>query len=368
MEGKIQSVRPTIRLLVLGFLIALLPSCSYLTQKIRPMESAVFNLPHQITLCDEPIPLASPGVREKLDREFTIAVLDRPQTILWIKRTGRYFPYLEKKLAEEGLPDDLKYLAVAESALLPRIRSNKGAAGLWQLMARTGREYGLRKDKMIDERLDPDRATDAALNYIKDLRDTFGSWSLVLAAYNCGENRLKREIRKQKVNDFYSLNLPSETERFIYRITAIKIILENPQQQGYYLTKDQMYQPLEYETVQVRIHKQLHLTDMASALGTDYRVLKELNPHILKHWLPTGQYAIKVPPGTGIRVAAFLQELDQSSSSGSVQAADGHYIVRPGDTLSHIALRTGVSVTILKKLNDIKGSLVRVGQRLQLAP
>ena len=113
MERKIHSLRPTARLLLLGFFIALLPSCSYFTEKIRPTDAAGFNLPHQITLCDEPIPLASPGVREKLDREFTIAVWDRPQAILWIKRTGRYFPYLEKKLAEEGLPDDLKYLAVA---------------------------------------------------------------------------------------------------------------------------------------------------------------------------------------------------------------------------------------------------------------
>jgi len=256
MEAKSHSMRLAAFGLLLGFLIALLPSCAYFSLKTKHLDSARVNLPQSITLCDELIPLDSPSVWEKLDREFTIAVWERPQVILWFKRAGRYFPYLEKELAEEGLPEDLKYLAVAESALITGIRSSKGAVGLWQLMAPTGREYGLRKSQMIDERLDFERATDAALNYIKHLRDTFGSWTMVLAAYNCGEYHLKREISKQKVDDFYSLNLPSETERFIFRITAIKIIMENPQRYGYHLEEEQIYQPLEYDAVQVKIDKQ----------------------------------------------------------------------------------------------------------------
>lgn len=362
------SAAPTSRIIFLGLLIALLPSCASLGLSTRNIDSARLNPPHSITLCNEAIPLESPIVWEKLDREFTIAAWDRPQVILWLKRAGRYFPYIEQKLAEEGLPDDLKYLAVAESALLATIRSSKGASGLWQLMARTGRHYGLRKNRLIDERLDFERATDAALIYIKHLRDTFDSWTLVLAAYNCGEYHLKREMKKQKVDDFYSLNLPSETERFIFRITAIKIIMENPQLYGYRLAKDQIYQPLNYDTVEVRVDKQSHLTDMASALGTDYRVLKGLNPHILSHQLPTGQYALRVPPGAGERVAAFLQNNDGGGSVGIVEVSKGHYIVRPGDTLSHIARRTGVPIAILKRLNGINGSLVRAGERLQLAP
>ena len=369
MRGKFHpAAAPTSRLLLLSFLVALLPSCASLTLTSRPTDSARVNPPHSITLCNEPIPLEDPIVWERLDREFTIAVWDRPQVTLWLKRTGRYFPYIEQRLAEEGLPGDLKYLAVAESALLPTIRSNKGASGLWQLMPRTGRHYGLRKNRLIDERLDFERATDAALNYIKHLRDSFDSWSLVLAAYNCGEYHLKREMKKQRVNDFYSLNLPSETERFIFRITAIKIIMENPQLYGYRLAKKQMYQPLDYDTVEVRVDKRSHLTDMAAALGTDYRVLKELNPHILRHQLPTGEYALRVPLGAGERVAKFLQKNDRGGSVGIVEVSKGHYIVKPGDTLSHIARRTGVPIGILKRLNGINGSLVRVGERLQLAP
>jgi LysM repeat protein len=354
--------------LLLAFLIASLPSCAYFPLQTRHIDSARFDLPESITLCNEPIPLESPIVWEKLDREFTIAVWDKPQVILWLKRAGRYFPYLEKKLAEEGLPDDLKYLAVAESALITGIRSSKGAVGLWQLMAPTAREYGLRKNHMIDERLDFARATDAALKYIKDLRDTFPNWALVLAAYNCGEYCVKREIRKQKVDDFYSLNLPSETERFIFRITAVKIIMEDPQRYGYHLEEDQVYQPLEYDTVQVKIDKQLHLAYMAAAIGSEYRVLKELNPHILRHQLPTGKYTIKVPQGSQSRLTAVLQQLDNKSSGEVAEVFPSHYVVQAGDTLSHIAVRTGISVTTLKRLNNIQGSLLRVGQKLQLAP
>jgi hypothetical protein len=319
-------------------------------------------------LCDESIPLDSPAVWEKLDREFTIAVWNRPQVILWLKRSERYFPYIEQKLAKEGLPDDLKYLAVAESALLTTISSNKGASGLWQLMARTGRHYGLRKNRLIDERLDFEQATDAALTYIKYLRNTFDSWALVLAAYNCGEYHLKKEMRKQKTNDFYSLDLPTETKRFIFRITAVKIIMENPERYGYYVPKGQMYPPPDYDVVEVKVHRQLHLADMASALGTHYRVLKALNPHILGHELPTGQMRIKVPPGVGERVAMVLQEFEGRGSRTATKVSSGHYIVRPGDTLSHIARKTGVPIATLKKLNRIEGSLVRAGARLLLAP
>ena len=144
--------------------------------------------------------------------------------------------------------------------------------------------------------------------------------------------------------------------------------MENPKRYGYRLAQDQIYQPLDCDTVEVRIDKKSHLTKMASALGTDYRVLKELNPHILSHQLPTGKYTLRVPPGAGARVAAFLQNKDGGGSVGIVEVSKGHYIVKPGDTLSHIARRTGVPIDILKRLNGINGSLVRVGERLQLAP
>ena len=147
-------------------------------------------------LSGEPMPLENRRVWEMLDREFTMAVSNRAQVFMWLKRAGRYFPYIEKKLAEAGMPEDLKYLAVAESALLTRIRSRKGAMGPWQFMAYTARRNGLRKDRMMDERLDFERATEAALKYPKRLKGIFGTWSLALAAYNCGDVRLKKEMKE----------------------------------------------------------------------------------------------------------------------------------------------------------------------------
>jgi hypothetical protein len=221
---------------------------------------------------------------------------------------------------------------------------------------------------LLDERLDFEQATDAALTHIKHLRNTFDSWALTLAAYNCGEYHLKNEMRKQKTNDFYSLDLPSETERFIFRITAVKIIMENPERYGYYLAREQMYPPPDYDAVEVKVHQQLHLTDVASALGTHYRVLKELNPHILSHQLPTGHIRIKVPSGIGERTAKVLREFGERGSRGPAKVANVHYTVKPGDTLGHIARKTGVPVATLKRLNRIEGSLVRAGARLLLAP
>jgi membrane-bound lytic murein transglycosylase D len=368
MGAKSHPTLPSARILLLGVLIALLPSCTSFALKTNHINSERLNPPHSMRLCDEPIPLESPAVWEKLDREFTIAVWNRPQVILYLKRSGRYFPYIEQKLAEEGLPDDLKYLAVAESALLTTISSSKGASGLWQLMARTGRHYGLRKNRLLDERLDFERATDAALTHLKHLRNTFDSWALALAAYNCGEYHLKKAMRKQKVDDFYSLDLPSETERFIFRITAIKIIMANPERYGYYLDKEQTYPPPDYDTVEVRVNRRSHLSDMASALGTHYRVLKELNPHILSHQLPTGHYRIKVPTGFGERLATVLRTFAGSDSTKRAEVSNAHYVVRRGDTLGHIARKTGVPIATLKRLNSIEGSLIRAGARLLLAP
>jgi hypothetical protein len=354
--------------LALNLLVVLLPSLTVSAEESAYPIFDHFPLPKSVSLCGEPMPLENRCVWEMLDREFTIAVWDRAQVFMWLKRAGRYFPYIEKKLDEAGMPEDLKYLAVAESSLLTRIRSRKGAMGLWQFMARTARGNGLRKDRMIDERLDFERATEAALKYLKRLEGIFGTWSLALAAYNCGDVRVKREMKEQKVRDYYRLNLPLETERFIFRIAAIKIIMENPKRYGYSLKPEWLYRPIECDTVPVRIQIPLHITDVALALGTDFKILKELNPHILGYYLPTGHYIIKVPSGLGSRMASVLKQLTLSASRSMKKASDGYYIVQPGDTLSHIARRTGVPVAMLKRLNGIRGSLIRVGQKLRLSP
>lgn len=256
-----------------------------------------FPLPESLSLCGEPIPLDSPHVREMLDREFNITVWDRAQVILYIKRAGRYFPYIEKKLSEACMPMDLKYLAVAESALLTYIKSSDGARGPWQFMTRTARSNGLRKDYMVDERLNFELSTEAAIKYLKHLKSRFNTWSLALAAYNGGEGRIRKAVREQRTDDYYRLNLPLETERFVFRIAAIKIVMENPESYGYNLSNKSIYRPCKHDVVLVDIKNQVHIADFAQSLGTDFKAIKELNPQFRQSHLPVGKYKVNVPPG-----------------------------------------------------------------------
>jgi LysM repeat protein len=283
---------------------------------------------------------------------------------MWLKRATRYFPYIEKELAAAGMPQDLKYLALAESSLIGYVRSHAGAKGYWQFMTRTARRNGLRKDRLVDERLSFEHSTRAALKYLRHLKRMFDNWALAMAAYNCGESRLKREIKEQRIEDYYRLNLPVETERYVYRIAAIKIIMENPEKYGYRIPDERTYQPMAYETVKVRTKGRIHITDIALALGTDFKTLKELNPQILGYYLPSGSMRVNVPEGMGDKLPAVLKKLAPSGH----HASGSYYVVKPGDTLHRIANKTGVSVSRLKNYNNIKGSLIKVGQKLQLHP
>jgi membrane-bound lytic murein transglycosylase D len=348
--------------------LALRSSTSTAEEPTNPAVLSNFHLPDSISLCHEPVPLENRKTLDMLDRELTIAVWDRAQVFMWLKRAGRYFPYIEEKLAEAGMPGDLKYVPVAESALITNIKSRRRAVGLWQFMSRTARRYGLRKNRLIDERLDFERSTEAAIKYLDRLHSEFGNWTLALAAYNCGDASLKREIRNQKVKDFYRLDLPLETERYIFRIAAIKAIMENPVQYGFHLPAEHIYPPHWYDTVPVKISRRLKFTDLALALDTDFKALKELNPQFLRNYLPRGNYRIKVPPGFGPKVVAALQELGKGGSGQRKNISNNHYVVRAGDTLVHISQRTGVSLATLKRINGIEGSTIWAGQKLRLTP
>ena len=354
--------------LVIGFLMLFLPSLGFSGHKNAHPVMDDFPLPESISLCGESMPLEDRHVWEMMDREFTISVWDRAQVFMWIKRAGRYLPHIEKRLAEEGMPDDLKYLAIAESSLITHIRSRKGALGTWQFMAHTARRNGLRKDRAMDERLDFERSTEAALRYLKRLKEKFGAWTLAIAAYNCGEARLEKEIKMQKVRDYYRLSLPKETERYVFRIAAAKIIMENPERYGYRLTPARIYKPLEYDEVRVKVRVPLSIADVAKNIGTDFKGFKEFNPRIRGYYLPIGRYTIKVPCGLGPKLVTVLKQLDRVTARPMKKVEGGYYIVQPGDTLNLIAKRTGVSVTQLKKLNQIDGSLIRVGQKIRLNP
>jgi len=186
--------------------------------QIPSLLSAVRNV-HHLTFGNEPVPLDNQEIRERFEKELLLTLWNRPQVILWIKRSARYFHLIEKMLKEAGLPDDLKYVAVVESALRPHIRSSKGAVGYWQFIKPTGLKYGLRIDRDIDERRNLFVATRAAIAYFKDLYDIFGTWALSAAAYNMGEQGLQAEVRIQQIDDYYRLYLPLETQQLVAEIS-----------------------------------------------------------------------------------------------------------------------------------------------------
>ena len=260
-----------------------------------------FRVPESVYLCGEPVPLNDPAVQESLDRELTIVAWNRAQTTMWLKRAHRYFPEIEAKLRARRLPLDLKYVVIIESDLLLKAKSSAGAQGPWQFMAPTAQRYQLKCNDNIDERLEFGAATDAALNYLQNLYQMFHSWPLALASYNCGEGRVQKEMGLQGVNSYYLLSLPEETERYVYRLLAAKIVLEDPARYGYEIPADQLYPALEYDEVNLTLAQEAPVRRLAEASGSYYRAIKTLNPWIKGQALPPGTYRLKLPKGSASR-------------------------------------------------------------------
>jgi membrane-bound lytic murein transglycosylase D len=273
--------------------------------------------PSQMYLCGEPVPLDDPGVREALDREFTVVVWSRAQTTMWLKRAARYFPEIERKLRSRRLPLDLKYVVLVESDLRTQARSSAGALGPWQFMGPTAQRFQLRCDKAVDERLEFGAATDAALTYLTNLYQLFHSWPLALAAYNAGEGRVQKAIAAQGVNDYYRLSLPEETERYVFRILAAKTIMEDPARYGYDIPGDQLYSPQDYDEVRLTLAQDVPIRRLAEASGTYYKVIKTLNPWIKGDSLGAGTYRLKIPKGSTPRFEAAMRPGQPPAQGGS---------------------------------------------------
>ncbi|ADK85796.1 Lytic transglycosylase catalytic [Desulfarculus baarsii DSM 2075] len=322
--------------------------------------------PKEMLLCQEKLPLDDQIMFEALDREFNIAVHDQAQVVMWMKRAHRYFPHISQQLRAAGMPDDLKYLAVAESGLLHKVGSSAGAVGVWQFMPATARRYGLRVDDWLDERRNFYKSTVAALRYLRDLHDEFGSWTLAMAGYNCGEARVRKELKEQGVTCYYDLQLPDETMRYVFRIASAKAVLEDPRKYGYALPADRLYPPIDAEPAQVSLKRLTHLRDMAKPIGSTVRRLRELNPEIRQHVLPAGNYVLLVPPGA----AAKLELAAASLPACPVKQSDEcrYWVVKRGDSLSLIAKRLGVSAAALRRANNIHGDKIKLGQRLVVPP
>lgn len=329
-----------------------------------------------VDFCGEPVPLDNQRVYEGLEKELLLIAWNRSQVILWLKRTGRYMPYIEKTLERNGMPDDLKYSAVVESSLIPHIRSSKYATGFWQFIKSTGIRYGLTINSAIDERRNLHKSTQAAISYLKKLYSDFGSWTLAVAAYNMGESGLRKRIDFQKTNDFYNLYLHLETQRHILKIVAVKMLLSDPGKYGFNLTESDYYKPVRYDRVQVKCSENTPLPIIAEAAGTYYKTIRELNPEIRNRHLPPGTYSIAIPDGSAEyfhakyktlydEILAQKQKEREQKRAKKRKNRKRYYKVKRGDNLSRIAARFKVSMSKLIRWNRLnKNKPLHVGKRL----
>lgn len=255
------------------------------------------NLDKDFSFAGEAFPMDNFDVRERLDRELSRNTYWHSNTLLNIKKANKYFPTIEKILAENGVPDDFKYLAVAESDLSNAV-SPAGAKGFWQFMKGTGKQYGLETNNQIDERYHFEKSTIAFTKYIKSLKKRFGSWLLAGAAYNMGGTRLSKEMKLQKAQSYFDLNLNQETSRYVFRLVAIKEIINNPRDFGFYIEQKDMYQPIDdFYEVEVD-HSVANWGTFAQKYGISYRMLKVYNPWLTSTSMTNKSgktYILKIP-------------------------------------------------------------------------
>ena len=245
----------------------------------------------------EPMPLNA-DTRERLDRELSVNAYWQSSTLLNIKRANKYFPIIDRILAEEGVPSDFKYLAVAESNLR-NVVSSANAKGFWQFRKLAAKEMGLEVNDQVDERYHAEKATRAACKYLKQLKNRFGTWTNASAAYNMGPTNLSRTLKKQGQTNYYDLNLGQETGRYLFRLIAIKEIMKNPENYGFYINDHEKYPPNECYEVKV----DTSVNDwgaFARQHGISYRMLKFYNPWLKENDLTVikNTYMIKIPRKT----------------------------------------------------------------------
>ncbi len=253
-------------------------------------------MPDGLNFAGEEVPVQNPDIKERMDRELLVNTYWQSNALLLFKRAHKYFPIIEPILAEEGVPDDLKYLAVIESGLTQAV-SPARATGFWQIMKETGKEYGLEVNSNVDERYHIEKSTRAACQYLKKSKERFGNWTAAAAAYNAGNYGVSRRFEEQNVNNYYDLFLGEETGRYVFRIIALKEILNNPKKYGFNYRTEDLYTAVPTYKVEV----DTAVTDFvkfAERFGINYKILKIHNPWLREPKLNNSsrkKYYIEIP-------------------------------------------------------------------------
>ena len=288
-------------IILTAFLAISIPTL--LNAQAAPTNYSTHDVPSSVTFCGKNIDLTRYDRYERMDRELLAFTYMHSTSIQMIKKANRYFPIVEPILKANGIPDDFKYLMVIESNLNPNARSSAGAAGLWQFMQTTGREYGLEVNKNIDERYHVEKSTEAACKYLKDAYAKYQDWIAVAASYNAGQARISTQFEKQQVDDMLDLFLVEETARYVYRIIAAKIMFSNPSAFGFRLRTKDLYMPIPYKEVSVNTGI-LNLAEWAKKQGITYALLKNMNPWLRDNFLQNVSkrtYTIKIPTAEGMK-------------------------------------------------------------------
>jgi membrane-bound lytic murein transglycosylase D len=278
---------------------------------------AIFSpeFPDNLEFAGEAVPIEKYDVWEGFDRELLVNTYWQSQTLLFIKRAERFFPVIEPILAEYKVPDDFKYLALAESGLM-NVTSPAGAVGYWQFLRGTAQDYGLEVTDEIDERYHLEKSTVAACRFLLESYTKYGSWTMSAASYNAGRRGMDNQINIQKETDYYNLLLNDETQRYIFRILAIKTIMEDPLAYGFHVTADDLYPRIDYFEVPVNSPVS-NFADFAKGFNTNYKILKHLNPWLRRPHLTNSArktYYIKLPvEGARVRARYFEETSNEQA-------------------------------------------------------
>lgn len=272
------------------------PDNSQILQNSKTEFNAV-EIPKSVSFAGEPMPLKRFDVKESLDRELLSNAYFHSQTIRYIKLAPRYFSVIEPILKEKGIPNDFKYLALIESGFDPRAVSPAKAVGFWQFLKGTAQDYGLEVNGLVDERYHIKKSTVAACRYLLDSYKKFGNWTMVAASYNGGMTGIKKQITRQKTDNYYDLLLVSETSRYVFRIVALKLILENPEKYNLVVSEEEKYPIIKTKEVEIT-GKVDDFADFAFKHGISYKQLKDFNPWLRDNYLTNSKgrkYIIKIP-------------------------------------------------------------------------